>query len=93
MCYGELYTEQIPYAIYYESDNACPLLNLYRYRFLGLHRLEYRGYDSAGLGLDDTSGSQTLLIKTLGKVAQLQVKRYSRSKIRICLIWPNPSST
>jgi glucosamine--fructose-6-phosphate aminotransferase (isomerizing) len=41
--------------------------------FLGLKRLEYRGYDSAGLGVDDTSGSQTLLIKTLGKVALLQV--------------------
>jgi glucosamine 6-phosphate synthetase-like amidotransferase/phosphosugar isomerase protein len=40
---------------------------------LGLKRLEYRGYDSAGLGVDDTQGSQTLLIKTLGKVALLQV--------------------
>jgi glucosamine--fructose-6-phosphate aminotransferase (isomerizing) len=43
------------------------------YLFLGLKRLEYRGYDSAGLGVDDTQGSQTLLIKTLGKVALLQV--------------------
>jgi glucosamine--fructose-6-phosphate aminotransferase (isomerizing) len=43
------------------------------YLFLGLKRLEYRGYDSAGLGVDDIQGNQTLLIKTLGKVALLQV--------------------
>ncbi len=38
----------------------------------GLHRLEYRGYDSAGIALFD--GKQLNLCKTKGKVADLEEK-------------------
>ena len=38
----------------------------------GLQRLEYRGYDSAGIALYD--GSQINLSKTKGKVEDLQIK-------------------
>lgn len=38
----------------------------------GLHRLEYRGYDSAGIALYD--GSEIQLCKTKGKVADLEEK-------------------
>ncbi|HSM63729.1 MAG TPA: hypothetical protein VK833_07320, partial [Gillisia sp.] len=38
----------------------------------GLHRLEYRGYDSAGIALFD--GDQLNLCKTKGKVADLEAK-------------------
>ena len=41
----------------------------------GLKRLEYRGYDSAGVGVDGPSkGAKTLLIKSTGKVKLLQDK-------------------
>ena len=39
----------------------------------GLKRLEYRGYDSAGLGVDG-SGSGTVLVKSTGKVRVLEEK-------------------
>ncbi len=39
----------------------------------GLERLEYRGYDSAGMYLGNTSG-QSALIKAIGKVANLASK-------------------
>ncbi len=38
----------------------------------GLHRLEYRGYDSAGIALFD--GKELNLCKTKGKVADLEAK-------------------
>ncbi|WP_010227537.1 glutamine--fructose-6-phosphate transaminase (isomerizing) [Gillisia marina] len=38
----------------------------------GLHRLEYRGYDSAGIALFD--GNELNLCKTKGKVADLETK-------------------
>ncbi|KAI5453404.1 glutamine--fructose-6-phosphate transaminase (isomerizing) [Naganishia albida] len=39
----------------------------------GLSRLEYRGYDSAGIGIDgDTPDSPTILFKEVGKVNQLR---------------------
>ncbi|GHJ87211.1 hypothetical protein NliqN6_3613 [Naganishia liquefaciens] len=39
----------------------------------GLARLEYRGYDSAGIGIDgDTPDSPTLLFKEVGKVKELR---------------------
>ncbi|WVW84662.1 glutamine-fructose-6-phosphate transaminase (isomerizing) [Kwoniella bestiolae CBS 10118] len=39
----------------------------------GLARLEYRGYDSAGIGIDgDTPTSPLVLFKTVGKVASLR---------------------
>ena len=37
----------------------------------GLHRLEYRGYDSAGIAFFDTA-SQVRLVKQVGKVAALK---------------------
>ena len=41
----------------------------------GLKRLEYRGYDSAGVGVDGPKiGSSTLLVKSTGKVQLLQDK-------------------
>ena len=41
----------------------------------GLKRLEYRGYDSAGVGVDGPSrSSKTLLIKSTGKVKLLEDK-------------------
>jgi glucosamine--fructose-6-phosphate aminotransferase (isomerizing) len=45
--------------------------NVYKILIEGLHRLEYRGYDSAGLSILDTDNSlQTR--KTVGKVADLE---------------------
>jgi glucosamine--fructose-6-phosphate aminotransferase (isomerizing) len=38
----------------------------------GLRRLEYRGYDSAGLSLQD--GSALLTLRAVGKVARLDDK-------------------
>lgn len=44
----------------------------------GLKRLEYRGYDSAGVGIDGaTSGSQISLVKSTGKVKLLEDKIHS----------------
>ena len=41
----------------------------------GLKRLEYRGYDSAGIGVDGPNkDSNTLLIKSTGKVNLLEQK-------------------
>merc|ERR1711962_388451 len=46
----------------------------------GLHRLEYRGYDSAGIGLDSTKGSQQIeLIRQQGKVRILEEEIYRRA--------------
>jgi len=45
----------------------------------GLQRLEYRGYDSAGIGVDGPiKGSKTLLIKSTGKVKLLEDKIQSQ---------------
>ncbi|KAF9577103.1 glutamine--fructose-6-phosphate transaminase (isomerizing), partial [Lunasporangiospora selenospora] len=38
----------------------------------GLKRLEYRGYDSAGLAIDGDSEKEVLIFKQVGKVAALQ---------------------
>ena len=43
----------------------------------GLQRLEYRGYDSAGLALDDTSHTNIKIVKTQGKVRLLQEEIYT----------------
>ncbi|WWD18484.1 glutamine-fructose-6-phosphate transaminase (isomerizing) [Kwoniella shandongensis] len=52
----------------------------------GLARLEYRGYDSAGIGIDgDTPGSPMLLFKEVGKVAAL------RKHIAEAVPYPPPS--
>ncbi|KAL7416483.1 glutamine-fructose-6-phosphate transaminase [Mrakia frigida] len=46
----------------------------------GLSRLEYRGYDSAGIGIDGDEGEPFMLFKEVGKVAQLR-KLISESKV------------
>lgn len=38
----------------------------------GLSRLEYRGYDSAGLAADGDEEGETLIVKQKGKVAALK---------------------
>lgn len=38
----------------------------------GLKRLEYRGYDSAGVAVDDNQGEATILVKQSGKVKNLE---------------------
>ncbi|KAG0050370.1 glutamine--fructose-6-phosphate transaminase (isomerizing), partial [Linnemannia elongata] len=38
----------------------------------GLKRLEYRGYDSAGLAIDGDGDKEVLIFKQVGKVAALQ---------------------
>ena len=38
----------------------------------GLHRLEYRGYDSAGLAIRSADGEQLETIKTAGKIGNLE---------------------
>ncbi|KAI8614513.1 glutamine:fructose-6-phosphate amidotransferase [Chytriomyces sp. MP71] len=40
----------------------------------GLSRLEYRGYDSAGIAIDGDSDTEVLLFKEVGKVAALRQK-------------------
>ncbi|KAI9328164.1 hypothetical protein BDR26DRAFT_901006 [Obelidium mucronatum] len=40
----------------------------------GLSRLEYRGYDSAGIAIDGESDTDVLLFKQVGKVAALRAK-------------------
>ena len=45
--------------------------NVYDILMKGLHRLEYRGYDSAGIALVDPSGKVNLY-KTSGKVSNLE---------------------
>ena len=37
----------------------------------GLKRLEYRGYDSAGLALIEAPGEKIITVKTVGKVRKL----------------------
>ncbi|ODV78475.1 isomerising glucosamine-fructose-6-phosphate aminotransferase [Suhomyces tanzawaensis NRRL Y-17324] len=40
----------------------------------GLQRLEYRGYDSAGLALDGDKAGESIIVKTTGKVKVLKQK-------------------
>lgn len=40
----------------------------------GLQRLEYRGYDSAGIAIDDDSRNSTMIIREVGKVNGLREK-------------------
>jgi glucosamine--fructose-6-phosphate aminotransferase (isomerizing) len=40
--------------------------------FAGLLRLEYRGYDSAGLAIDGDKKNEVLAFKEVGKVAKLK---------------------
>jgi Glucosamine 6-phosphate synthetase, contains amidotransferase and phosphosugar isomerase domains len=40
--------------------------------WIGLSRLEYRGYDSAGLAVDGDKKNEVLAFKEVGKVAKLK---------------------
>ena len=44
----------------------------------GLKRLEYRGYDSAGISL--LNGDSVLTVKSIGKVVNLEAKRPAGEK-------------
>lgn len=47
----------------------------------GLGRLEYRGYDSAGIGIDGDKEGETLVFKQVGKVAALRKKIYEDKSV------------
>jgi hypothetical protein len=47
--------------------------------FLGLKRLVYPGYDSAGLGVDDTSGQPILIILTNTQV--VSISRFEATRV------------
>ncbi|XP_017765949.1 PREDICTED: glutamine--fructose-6-phosphate aminotransferase [isomerizing] 2 isoform X1 [Eufriesea mexicana] len=47
----------------------------------GLKRLEYRGYDSAGVALDSADEKNTLIIKKQGKVKALEEEIFYRTNI------------
>jgi glucosamine--fructose-6-phosphate aminotransferase (isomerizing) len=51
---------------YIGSGNACNIV------VSGLHRLEYRGYDSAGLALCAPENNKILSLKAEGKIASLE---------------------
>ena len=53
---------------YIGEKNSIPIL------IEGLKRLEYRGYDSAGIGVISNERKETIAIKSLGKVSNLEDK-------------------
>jgi len=55
----------------------------------GLKRLEYRGYDSAGVALDAADGKDIAIVKKSGKVKVLEDEILS-SKCKISLPWQSP---
>ena len=59
---------------YAGKQSAAPIL------LEGLKRLEYRGYDSAGLAVVDPDSQTDTLIKSVGKVSELE-KRVNRTEI------------
>ncbi len=59
---------------YAGRQNAAPIL------LEGLKRLEYRGYDSAGIAVIDPESGTDTLVKSVGKVAELE-KRIHRQNI------------
>merc|ERR1712106_1092648 len=56
----------------------------------GLQRLEYRGYDSAGVGMDGTEQGKIILVKKKGKVRALEEeldtlrKSFDQSEVLNC---------
>ena len=60
----------------------------------GLQRLEYRGYDSAGLAVVDAGSGNLARHRTLGKVGEL-VSTYQADPfhgvVGICLLYTSPS--
>jgi glucosamine--fructose-6-phosphate aminotransferase (isomerizing) len=55
----------------------------------GLKRLEYRGYDSAGVALDAGGGKDIAIVKKSGKVKALEEEILS-SKCKISSPWQSP---
>lgn len=55
----------------------------------GLHRLEYRGYDSAGIALVEDDGKLDVY-KSKGKVADLEAKRSQTAICRETSVLPIP---
>ncbi len=53
---------------YIGAKNSIPIL------IEGLKRLEYRGYDSAGIGVITKGDKETIAVKSLGKVSKLEDK-------------------
>ncbi|NOZ12535.1 MAG: glutamine--fructose-6-phosphate transaminase (isomerizing) [Acidobacteria bacterium] len=53
---------------YAGRQSAAPIL------LEGLKRLEYRGYDSAGIAIVDSAGGDAHVVKSVGKVAELEKK-------------------
>ncbi len=53
---------------YIGAKNSIPIL------IEGLKRLEYRGYDSAGIGVITKEDKETISVKSLGKVSKLEDK-------------------
>ena len=51
---------------YIGNKQACPIL------LEGLKRLEYRGYDSAGIALRQNGDGRLTLVKTKGRISELQ---------------------
>jgi glucosamine--fructose-6-phosphate aminotransferase (isomerizing) len=51
---------------YIGNKQACPIL------LEGLKRLEYRGYDSAGIALRQNGDGRLTLVKTRGRISELQ---------------------
>ena len=60
---------------YIGNQNALPIL------LEGLHRLEYRGYDSAGVAI--LRAGKLAVYKSQGKVAQLEAKLPARATARV----------
>lgn len=52
--------------------------NVYDVLIKGLHRLEYRGYDSAGIALVNPSGSLNVY-KAMGKVSNISQRNFQNS--------------
>ena len=62
---------------YVGQREAAPIL------FEGLKRLEYRGYDSSGIGVLSANGRKINVRKTVGKIQNLLTQSYYRS-VLIC---------
>jgi glucosamine--fructose-6-phosphate aminotransferase (isomerizing) len=55
------------------AETCCQLvLRSFTNSFSGLSRLEYRGYDSAGLAVDGDKKNEVFAFKDVGKVAKLK---------------------
>ncbi|KAJ2900757.1 hypothetical protein MKZ38_002248 [Zalerion maritima] len=69
-------------AFFYSANNPIPTL------CAGLSRLEYRGYDSAGLAIDGDKKNEVFAFKEVGKVAKLkqliEESKIDNSKVYDC---------